>query len=163
MRSSVPRSADFSRRSLSRTATLVGEGLMRSSVARSSHGVSLVVCLSRTEQAENRNESSRQKLKLWSSPKTPSQKSEDSGLSITNSQRLGSGTHGSIRPSHCAVGKEAWRRRGLSVVKSRYSFNCMPQFDLNFEFGGQTTETETESVWSRRKRASNGEDKVYCS
>ena len=33
------------------------------------------------------------------------------------------------------------RRRGLSVVKSRYSFKCIPKCDLNFEFGGQTTET----------------------
>ena len=32
----------------------------------------------------------------------------------------------------------------------------MPQFDLNFEFGGQTTET---GVRSRGKRASDGEDK----
>ena len=35
-----------------------------------SRGVSLFVCSSHTELAENRNESSRQKLKLWSSPKT---------------------------------------------------------------------------------------------
>ena len=53
-----------------------------------------------------------------------------------------------------------WHHHGLSVVKGRYSFNCIPKFDLNFEFGGQTIETD-KSVQEENDPVK--EMKVYCS
>ena len=67
-------------------------------------------------------------------------------------------------PAFVPLSLPSAEKHGAAVVlcfeEYTFIFNCMPQFD-NFEFGGQTTETEVSvQDW---KRVNNGEDKVYCS
>ena len=128
-------------------------------VARSAElSRSIFVCLlSRTELAENRNESNRRKLKLWSSPKTWSGRARRVKIPVW----LGSGTHGSTRPSHCAVGKETWRCRGLSVA-GRANIHSNACHNLTWTSSFEDKPLRQRSLF-KRKRASNGEDKVYCS